>query len=258
MQPQAPHRSAAARSARASLEEIKQLACAQPPPRDVLGRLRAGGVAMVVELDAADPAAGRLAERFEGSGVGAVAVPAGRGLATLEQVARISARTGTPVVSLRPADTARRIWQLRACGADAVALRAAALPDQALLSLVERAESIGMAALVEVRDGRDVVRALRAGSRALLLRPPAGAGRAAARARLHEMLAMVPERVVRVAECGPAGRADLIACARRGADAVLLRRAALAGAGADPGAAVADLACVGAHPALARRGGKGH
>lgn len=237
----------------ASLEEIKTLAWARPTPRGVLERLRGGGVAVVAELDAADPAAAELAGRYETSGVGAVAVPAGRGLATLAEVARISAGIGTPVVSLRPADSARRIWQLRACGADAVVLRAAALTDQALLSLVERAESIGMTALVEVRDGCDVVRALRARCRALLLRPPTGLGRSSSRARVHEMLTMVPERVVRVAECGPAGRSDLIACARRGADAVLLRRAAMVGR--EPGAAVADLACVGAHPALARRGG---
>ena len=190
---------------RASLEEIKTLAWARPSPRGVLERLRAGGVAVVAELDAADPAAAELAGRYETSGVGAVAVPAGRGLATLDEVARISAGTGTPVVSLRPADSSRRIWQLRACGADAVVLRASALSDQALLSLVERAESIGMTALVDARDGCDVVRALRARARALLLRPPTGLGRASSRARVHELLAMVPERVVRVAECGPAG-----------------------------------------------------
>jgi indole-3-glycerol phosphate synthase len=63
---------------------------------------------------------------------------------------------------------------------------------------------------------------------------------------------MVPGDVVRVAECGPAGRSDLIAYARQGADAVLLGRAALAGT--DPCATLTGLVSIGAHPSLARRG----
>ena len=126
-------------------------------------------------------------------------------------------------------------------------LSTALLTDQALVLLVERAASIGLGALVEVRDAADLVRALRAEARAVLLRrtPEAGPD------DLHRLLAMIPDDVVRAVECGPAARASLIACARHGADAVLLGREALTGP--NPGTALASLAALSAHPSMACR-----
>jgi indole-3-glycerol phosphate synthase len=228
------------------LEEVKRLALALPSPRASLDTLRGGRVAVIAELDPARADRHELAEQYERSGVGAVAVPAGDP-ATL---AEFSACSEAPVLSLEPAASGYQLWQARAHGADLVLIVAAQLPDDALVCLVERASTIGLAALVEVRDGRDLVRALRAGARALLLRAPADAAPEQARLMLEDLLPMVPDHVVRIAECG-AARADLIACARLGADAVLLGRALLAGPGA--AATVSGMASMGAHPALARR-----
>lgn len=229
------------------LEEIKKLALALPSPRASLDTLRGGRVAVIAELDPARPDRRELAEQYEHCGVGAIAVPAGRP----EALAELAARSDAPVLSLEPAASGYQLWKARADGADLVLIVAAELTDQALVCLVERACSVGVAALVEVRDGRDLVRALRAGARALLLRPPADATAEQARRALEDLLPLVPDHVVRVAECGPAGRADLIALARLGADAVLLGRALLSGPGA--AATVSGMASMGAHPALSRR-----
>lgn len=246
MQPKAPQSPVDARSASVTLDELKMMAMARPAPRGGVEALRGDRVAVVAELDAGRADRCVLAEQYERCGAGAIAVPAGH----LEHLSDVAARTETPVISLEPATSGYGLWLARAYGAHLVLVPAAQLPDEALVCLVERAESIGTAALVEVRDGRDLVRALRARARALLLRPPLGAAPAAARTALHDLLAMVPDRVVRVAERGPAGHSDLIACARLGADAVLVGGELLAGR--DPGPTVARLASIGAHPALSR------
>jgi indole-3-glycerol phosphate synthase len=247
-----PHQSAGA-GAVTTLEEIKKLALTRPAQRTGLARIRGERIAVIAEVDSAHPRAVELADRYEADGAGAIALagPADSDAAELEGMARISARLQVPVLALGPAETSQRMWQARAGGADLVMLRAAALSDSALLCLVERAESIGMDAVVEVRGGGDLVRALRAGARAVLLRPAVEAATAAGPS-VHELLSMVPDGVVKVAECGPGGRSDLIACARSGADAVLVGASLAAGAAA--GSTIADLAAMGAHPALTSRG----
>jgi indole-3-glycerol phosphate synthase len=267
MAPQSP---VDAVSASIPLEEIKRLALALPAPRASLDTLRDGRLAVIAELDPTRPDRLDLAEQYERGGVGAIAVPAGisqdsstmsspsssspsqlQHVQHLEHLAEVAAHTDAPLLSLEPATSGYQLWQARAHGADLVLIAAADLLDDALVCLVERAGSIGMAAMVEVRDGRSLVRALRTGARVILLRPPADATEAEARSALEDLLPMVPEHIVRVAECGPSGRADLIACARLGADAVLIGRSLLSGE--DPGATVSSLASMGAHPALSRR-----
>ena len=246
-----PNQSEAA-GAFSALEEIKKLALSRPAARGGLDRLRGQRITVIPELDPSHPACDERGNRYVDAGAGVIAVCAGASVAEPDAVARISARIQAPVLFLEPADTSYRIWQARACGADMVVLPAATLSDSALYSLLERTESLGMDGLVEVRCGADLVRALKARARAVLVRPTADA--APAGASVHDLLSMVPNGVVKLAECGPAGRAGLIACARNGADAVLVGAVLLAGA--EPTSVVADLAAMGAHPALAARGSR--
>jgi len=235
-----------------ALEEIKKLASSRPAARGGLDRLRGQRITVIPELDPHHPAAADRGTRYVGAGAGAIAVRAALPAVEPDTAAQISARIQAPVLFLEPADTSYAIWRARACGADLVVLPAATLSDAALYSLLERAESLGMDAVVEVRVGADLVRALRARARAVLVRPTADT--ASAEAGAHDLLSMVPHGVVKLAECGPAGRSGLIACARNGADAVLVGASLLAGA--DPTAIVAGLAAMGAHPALAARGSR--
>ncbi|GAA2011253.1 indole-3-glycerol phosphate synthase TrpC [Catenulispora yoronensis] len=264
MQPTVPHQPAGA-DVFSALEKIKKLALSRPAARGGLDRLRGGHIAVIAELGPAHPAASDLGNRYVNAGAAAIAVRADSSTAEPDSTARISAQVQAPMVSLEPAGTSYEIWRARACGADMVVLPAATLSDSALYSLLERAESIGMDAIVEVGSAADLVRALRARARGVLLRSTAdavsvdaasadvvSADVVSAGASVDELLLMVPDGVVKLAECGPGGRSGLISHARNGADAVVVGASLLAGA--DSVSVVADLVAIGAHPALSARG----
>lgn len=243
----------AVREAGLPLAELQREAFARSVPRSGLEALRGDSIAVIAELDLAHAPHDALVDQGEECGLAALAIapapcPAGE---PGHPVVQVRSRTHMPVLYLDLIVSSYQLWEARATGADLVLLTAAALPSDALVSLVERAASLGLTAVVDVRDGADLMLALGAAARAVLVRPPAHLTADAGRAALCDLLAMIPESVVRVAECGAAGRSDLIAYARRGADAVLLGRALLTGD--DPRATVRSLAAMGAHPSLARR-----
>ena len=61
--------------------------------------------------------------------------------------------------------TSYQLWEARAAGADLALLIVAALDDNELAGLVDRARSIGLTPLVEVHDrGRGTTRAVDAGA----------------------------------------------------------------------------------------------
>ena len=60
-----------------------------------------------------------------------------------------------------------QLWEARAYGADLVLLIVAALEQSALVSLVERAESIGLVPLVEVHAEGELERAVDAGAKVI-------------------------------------------------------------------------------------------
>ncbi len=86
----------------------------------------------------------------------------GGSLADLEAV---RARVDIPVLRKDFIVTSYQLWEARAYGADLVLLIVAALGQEALVSLIERAESIGLTPLVEVHDEDEVERAVDAGAK---------------------------------------------------------------------------------------------
>jgi indole-3-glycerol phosphate synthase len=244
----------AVREALVPLAEVRRRALAHPAPRGGLEALCDERVAVIAEFDSVDPAhCGTVAE-WEECGVAAVAVAAGDGVAAQQpwrEMTQVRSRTQAPVLCLDLVVSSYQLWEARAHGAELVLLSAAALQVEALVSLVERADSIGLTPVIDVRDGQDLVLALRACARAVLVRAPGHCAADDVRATIGDLLQLVPDGVLRVAECGPAGRSDLIAYARRGADAVLLGQALLTGG--DPRATIRDLVSMGAHPALGPR-----
>ncbi len=117
-----------------------------------------------------------------------------------------------------PADVA----DARLMGADAVLLIVAALPGAELPELLGLARRVGIDALVEVHDERELERTLQAGATLVgvnqrdLVTFEVDTGRAA------RLAASVPEGVVAVAESGIAGPDDAARVAAAGYDAVLV------------------------------------
>ena len=242
----------AARQARISLDEVKRRALARPTALDGVGVLRGDGVAIIAEVSPSHPDRGSVAADYELGGASVVSVAAGARYpaGSPGDLTDVRIRVQVPVLCTELILSSYQLWEARAHGADLVLLTVAALGQEELVSLVERAASIGLGAVVEVRDGRELVRAVGAGAGVIAVAPRDPGTHDVDRVALAHLLPLIPEGIVRVAECGSAGRSDLIACARAGADA--LRVGAPLLAGGDPRGNVAALVAVGAHPALAR------
>ena len=138
------------------------------------------------------------------------------------------------------------MWEARAHGADVVLLIVAALEQPALESLVERAHSLGLTALVEVHDEAETARAVDAGARVIGVNARNLKTLEVDRSTFARLAPLIPASVVRVAESGVRGPPDLIEYARAGADAVLVGESLVTGD--DPRAAVHDLVTAGPPP----------
>ena len=201
----------------------------------------------------ADPAA--LAADYEAGGASVISVLTeerrfGGSLADLEAV---RAKVDIPVLRKDFIVTSYQLWEARAYGADLALLIVAALDQEALVSLIERAESIGLTPLVEVHDEEEAERAVDAGAKIIGVNARNLKDLKVDRATFERVAPEIPDHIVKVAESGVRGPHDLIAYANAGADAVLVGESLVTGR--DPRAAVADLVAAGAHPAL--RHGRG-
>ncbi|WTW94374.1 indole-3-glycerol phosphate synthase TrpC [Streptomycetaceae bacterium NBC_01309] len=254
----------AERQARVSLDEIKDLAAAAPPAKDALGALRAGGVAVVAEVKRSSPSKGALAAIADPAGLAADYEAGGAAVisvlteqrrfgGSLDDLDAVRARVDIPVLRKDFIVTSYQLWEARAHGADLALLIVAALDQNALVSLIERAKSIGLTPLVEVHDEEETERALEAGAQIIGVNARNLKTLEVDRANFARIAPMIPDTVVRIAESGVRGPHDLIAYANSGADAVLVGESLVTGR--DPRSSVADLVAAGAHPAL--RHGRG-
>ena len=86
---------------------------------------------------------------------------------SLDDLAAVRAAVDVPVLRKDFIVSAYQVHEARAHGADLVLLIVAALEQNALVGLLERVESLGMTALVEVHDEDEADRALDAGARVI-------------------------------------------------------------------------------------------
>jgi indole-3-glycerol phosphate synthase len=234
----------AARQRETSLERLKALAAKAPSPRDV----SKGALAAI-----ADPAA--LAADYEAGGARIISVLTEnrRFGGSLDDLAAVRDAVSVPVLRKDFIVSSYQLWEARAYGADLVLLIVAALEQNALVSLVERAQSIGLVPLVEVHTLGELERAMAAGARVLGINARNLATLEVDRSVFAQLVPHIPDGVIKIAESGVRGPHDLLAYAAAGADAVLVGESLVTGK--DPRSAVADLVTAGSHPAL--RGDRG-
>ena len=249
----------AERQSRVSLDELKELAVRAPQAKDGVAALRGDGVRVICEVKRSSPSKGALAAiadpaalaaDYSAGGAAAISVLTeqrrfGGSLADLKAV---RAAVDTPILRKDFIVTAYQLWEARAYGADLALLIVAALDQPALVSLIERAESIGLTPLVEVHDEEEVARAVDAGARIIGVNARNLKDLKVDRDTFANVAPSIPAHIVKVAESGVRGPHDLIAYANDGADAVLVGESLVTGR--DPRAAVADLVAAGAHPAI--------
>jgi indole-3-glycerol phosphate synthase len=247
----------AARQQQTSLDVLKQQAAARPPALDGAAALKQSGIAVIAEVKRSSPSKGALAaiadpaalaEDYEAGGASVISVLTeqrrfGGSLADLDAV---RARVDVPVLRKDFVVSSYQVWEARAHGADLVLLIVAALEQNALVSLVERTESLGMTPLVEVHDEQELVRALDAGARVVGVNARDLRTLEVDRGVFARLSPLIPDGVVKIAESGVRGPHDLLAYAAVGADAVLVGEGVVTGG--NPRQAVADLVAAGAHP----------
>jgi indole-3-glycerol phosphate synthase len=249
----------AERQAAVSLDSLKDGATRAPAPRDALARLRGPGVCVIAEVKRSSPSRGQLAPiadpaalaaEYESGGAEVISVltEMRRFGGTLADLEAVRARVDIPVLRKDFLLSSYQLWEARAHGADVVLLIVAALDQQALVSLIERSESLGMTALVEVHTEDETRRAIDAGAKLVGINARDLRTLEVDRTTFGRLAPLLPPHILRVAESGVRGPHDVIEYGRQGADAVLVGESLVTGK--DPRTAVADMVAAGAHPAL--------
>lgn len=242
-----------------SLDALKEQAAAAPPTRNARAVLAGEEISVIAEVKRESPSRGPLAEiadpaalarDYEAGGAHCISVLTeerrfGGSLADLEAV---RAAVDIPVLRKDFIIGSYQLWEARAYGADMVLLIVAALEQDALVSLVERACSLGLTPLVEVHDESEVIRALDAGADIIGVNARNLKTLEVDRNTFPRIAHLIPDSCIRIAESGIREPHDLIAYAEAGADAVLVGESLVTGK--DPRAAVHDLVTAGSHPAL--------
>jgi len=251
----------AVRQADVSLKRLKERVQHIDPALDPWPVLSGPGVSVIAEVKRSSPSKGALAEiadpaalaaEYEAGGAAAISVlTEGRRFGgSLDDLVRVRLAVNVPVLRKDFIVTAYQLFEARAAGADLALLIVAALTDHQLVSLIERAESIGLTPLVEVHTSDEITRAVRAGARVIGVNARNLRTLEVDPTTFARLAPEIPAGIVRIAESGVRGPRDVIDLARAGADVVLVGEALVTGR--DPRSGVADMVAAGAHPALHR------
>ena len=230
------HRAAAAADARAVSALIEQ-AMSMPPARGFAAALRRdsadGRLAVISEIKRRSPSKGDLNVALDPA---ALAATYARGGASCLSVLTDVEFFGGSVADLRAASEAcalpvirkdftvgpRDVCDARTMGADCVLLIAAALDPTELCDLHALATEIGIDALVEIHDERELEVALAAGATLIGVNQRDLVTFEVDHERALRMAAAIPASAVKVAESGVRGADDARSLRKAGYDSVLV------------------------------------
>jgi indole-3-glycerol phosphate synthase len=204
--------------------------------RSFIQALAAPGLSLIAEYKRRSPSAGAIREDLT---VEDVVGAYERGGAAAVSVLTEGPNFGGSLEDLRAARAASRLPLLRkdfivdsyqlhealAAGADAVLLIVAALAERELRELHGQAIAMGLAAVVEAHDERELETALGAGALLVGINSRDLGTLEVDTARTFELVKRVPDGVVVVAESGFSSRAELDELKDAGFDAVLIGEA---------------------------------
>ena len=249
------------REDRVPLSRVKEMEQAVPEAKDALGvlRNRDGAVKIISEVKRSSPSKGALADipdpaalasMYEAGGASVVSVltEQRRFHGSLADLDAVRAAVDIPVLRKDFIVTPYQIHEARAHGADLVLLIVAALEQSALVSLLERTRSLGMEALVETHSRLETLRALEAGASIIGVNARNLKTLEVNRSTVEQVIDVIPQNVVAVAESGVAKAHDVFEYAKWGADAVLVGEALVTSG--DPRSSIQDMVSAGQHPAL--------
>jgi indole-3-glycerol phosphate synthase len=251
----------AEREAAMPLEELKKRAAKAPEPRNAMAALKEPGIGVIAEVKRRSPSKGKLADIPDPSALAADYAAAGaraisvlteqrRFGGSLSDLAAVRQAVDVPILRKDFIVSPYQVHEARLYGADMVLLIVAALDQNALVSLLDRVESLGMTALVEVHNAEECDRALEAGAELIGVNARNLHTLEVDRDVFARLAPGLPPQVLKVAESGVRGPGDLMTYAGHGADAVLVGEGLVASG--DPKAALVQLVTAGSHPACPR------
>jgi len=215
------------------LDAIKARALAEPDARDFKAALARPGLSLIGEIKHASPSAGVIREDFEPAELaGAYERGGARCLSvltdvcyfkgSLEYLKQARAACGLPVLRKDFVVDEFQLYEARANGADAVLLIARILAQEELCRLAAIAKSLGLAALVEVHERRELLKALRAKAEIIGVNNRDLSDFTVNIDTTIKLSTDVPDDVILVSESGIKTRADLKRLEAVGVDAVLI------------------------------------
>lgn len=252
----------AVRQAARPLDVVKAGVTNLPAPRDARRLLHDHpGVAVIAEVKRSSPSVGELAAipdpaalavQYAAGGASAISVltEQRRFGGTLDDLRAVRKAVDLPVLCKDFIVTSYQLWEAREAGADLVLLIVAALEQDALVSLIERAESLGITPLVEVHDTEEVERAVAAGATVLGVNARNLKTLEVDPRTFARVSPAIPSGLLQIAESGVRGPADVVSYAHQGAHAVLVGEALVMGV--DPRTTVAEMVAAGTHPTSSR------
>ena len=219
-----------------SLRELQMLAEEAPPPRNFAAVLRGPKVRVIAELKRASPSEGRLvsagdlwdpriiAQEYSGSGAAALSVLTDEKYFDGELFTLRRARRYMPLPVLRKDFilSEYQVWESRVHFADALLLIARLLSDEQLRDYLDLATQLGMGALVESHDERDMERVAGSGATVVGINNRDLDTLAVDLATTQRLAPLAPRDCVLVSESGIATEADVARLAQMGVQAVLV------------------------------------
>ena len=219
-----------------TFDDVRSAARDTPEPADFKAALQGGEIALIAEIKKASPSKGVIRPEFDPEQIAATYAESGaRALsvltdeayfqgsdAYLQQARRVS---GLPVLRKDFTIDLYQIHEARLIGADAVLLIVALMDGGQLEDFAGWAAELGLAALVEVHTGEELVRARRAGVDLIGINNRNLKTFDTTLETTFELLPQLPEGVVSVSESAIHQRADVEALQAAGVDAMLVGEA---------------------------------
>ena len=223
---------------------------AASPLRDFAAALSRDAVNVIAELKPASPSRGVIRDPFDPVALARSLAAAGAAAlsvltepeffgGSLKNMRDARKEIAPPVLRKDFIFDSWQVWESRANDADSFLLIVAALDDRTLRELIALGRQLGMEPLIEVHTARELDRALAAEARII------GVNNRDLRTlevRLEtslELIGLIPDQCIAVAESGLSTNADLVALRNAGFDAFLIGEHLMRAD--DPAAALTDL-----------------
>ncbi|AZA13008.1 indole-3-glycerol phosphate synthase TrpC [Corynebacterium choanae] len=247
----------AEREAAISFADMKAMSKAVPPPRDVVRALGAQGCGVIAEIKRADPLTGLLADIEQPSALAEAYVAGGarmischterrRFAGSLEDMAAVRQVVDVPIMCRDFIVDPYQIHEARYFGADMVPLLVSVLDEPRLSALLDRIESLGMTALVEIQTPDEASLAIACGAKVIGINARNLRTREVNRGIFADIAPGLPEEVIKIALSGVRTSRDLMSYAGAGADAVVIGANLVTSD--DPAAMCRTLVAAGMHP----------